>query len=286
MAKVDDLRKMLASVQSNPGMPGAAGLARQIQAKIDEETAREGLQRETDAASGFANQGQQNFGALGAESSALRDQLRRYASGEDSLSAEQLRQGLQQQQSMQQSMAASARPANAAMAARTAAIQAGRNSSGMAGNAAMAGIAERQAATQSLGNMIIGERGNELNATNTARGQAMGGFNSIAGGARSDLAAEEAKNQAARDRTDGGKDADDFVKGLRAYRYRYTDEKHGKGEQLGIMAQDLERTRLGKQAVIDTPAGKAVHGAKLAGALAAVTARLGERLDKLEGGRK
>jgi hypothetical protein len=171
----------------------------------------------------------------------------------------------------------------------------------------MAGIAERQAATQSLGNMIIGERGNELNATNTARGQAMGGFNSIAGGARSDLAAEEAKNQAARDRTmgmlqgginagimafsdrrlktgiaDGGKDADDFVKGLRAYRYRYTDEKHGKGEQLGIMAQDLERTRLGKQAVIDTPAGKAVHGAKLAGALAAVTARLGE----LEGGRK
>jgi hypothetical protein len=46
------------------------------------------------------------------------------------------------------------------------------------------------------------------------------------------------------------------------------------------MAQDLEKVV--PDAVINTPAGKVVHGAKLAGALAAALPGLNKRLEKLE----
>lgn len=37
---------------------------------------------------------------------------------------------------------------------------------------------------------------------------------------------------------------------LRAYRFKYKDEKHGKGEHIGVMAQDLEKSKLGRTLVI------------------------------------
>ena len=60
------------------------------------------------------------------------------------------------------------------------------------------------------------------------------------------------------------------------------DDKHGKGEQIGILAQDLEKAGL-KQAVIDTPEGKKVDTSKLSGALAAATASMHQRIKALEG---
>lgn len=131
---------------------------------------------ESRKASAFGDRGDERFGQLGTEGDALRRQLRDQASGRVSLSAEQLRQGLQQSLAGQQAMAASARPANAAMAARTAAIQGGRAASGLAGQQATAGIMERQAAQQSLGNFLNAQRGQELQAAMGGRGQAMGGY--------------------------------------------------------------------------------------------------------------
>lgn len=131
------------------------------------------------AASNFAEQGQVGFGALGQESADLRAQLGRYASGQDSQSAEQLRQGLQQNLAGMRSMAASAAPQNAAMAARTAMMTGGRQASGMAGQQALAGIAERQAATESLGNMIGQQRGMELQAALGSRGQAIDAYGNV-----------------------------------------------------------------------------------------------------------
>lgn len=90
----------------------------------------------------------QNLGGVAGRMGGAADMMQRRAMGEDSLSAEQLRQNLGQTLSMQRSMAAGARPGNAAMAARTAATQMGRQSSGLAGQQAMAGIAERHAAQQ------------------------------------------------------------------------------------------------------------------------------------------
>lgn len=147
----------------------------------DEKTTRgaeEGgrLGREAEAASGFAGGTQEQFGQLGGEATTERDYLRRIARGEESVSAIQLQQALQQNQAAQQSMAAGARPGGAAMAARTAAMTAGRQGAGLAGQQAVAGIQERQQAQQALANMLMQQRQQELQATLGSRGQAIGGF--------------------------------------------------------------------------------------------------------------
>ena len=82
---------------------------------------------------------------------------------------------------------------------------------------------------------------------------------------------------------DGSKVADQALKGLGTHLYKYKDERHGQGDQLGQMAQDLERTPGLRHTVTDTPGGKAIDGAKLAAALAAIMPGLDKRLSKLEG---
>lgn len=248
------------------------------------------LNAQAGAAGSFADQAQAGYGQLTNEAAAERDYLRRLARGQDSMSAEQLRQGTQALVAGQRSAAAGAAPQNAAMAARTAAIQAGRIGSGMAGQQAMAGIAERQAAHKGLADMIMGQRGQDVNATLGSRQTAITGYGGIPTeksdlekyaptviGLGSLLSDERLKE----DIEDGDEDANAAMKGLRAYTYKYRDQAHGKGKQVGIMAQDLERAGL-KHAVVDTPIGKAVHGGKLAGANTAMLAALERRVAKME----
>ena len=99
--------------------------------------------------------------------------LQAIANGQNSVSALQLRQSLQQNQAAQQSMAASAAPQNAAMAARTAAIQSGVLGAGLAGQQAVAGLQERNQAQQQLGSLLLGQRGQDLSASNQANGQVL-----------------------------------------------------------------------------------------------------------------
>lgn len=103
-------------------------------------------------------------GPFRGQQEALAGILMRQAQGQDSLSAEQLRQQTGRLQAMQASMAAGARPSNAAMASRLAMQNAGEIGGNMAGNAAMAGIAERQAAANSLGGVLQGARGQDIDA--------------------------------------------------------------------------------------------------------------------------
>lgn len=255
-------------------------------------------------ASDFAGIGQGNYGAMTDRGNAYLDRLEGLASGRDSLATEGLRQGLQQQLAMQRSAAAGAAPQNAAMAARVAANNMGRASSGMAGNAAMAGIAERNAATQALGQGILGMRGQDVNVALGSRGnaiQALGnvlgkpkepGFwdyaTSIAGAGLNALALRDngsnttSDERAKKNIQDADADSRRMLDGLRAYTYKYKNERDGKGKQYGIMAQDLERSGLG-HAVMDTPEGKKVHGAKLATGLAALVSSVHRRVSKLEG---
>lgn len=137
------------------------------------------IARNAAAAQGFANTAGQQYRGLGAESGALRQQLGQIGNGQQSISAMQLRQGLQQNVAGQQAMAAGARPMNAAMAARGAAMNAGRMGSGLAGQQAMAGIQERQAANQTLGGMISQQRQQELDANLGARGLALQGYGGL-----------------------------------------------------------------------------------------------------------
>ena len=77
------------------------------------------------------------------------------------------------------------------------------------------------------------------------------------------------------------KEIDGFLDSLYAHQYNYKDGKHGKGKQVGVMAQDLEKTQLGKQMVEDTTEGKRVNFGKGLGLVVASQARLNERLNSI-----
>ena len=74
---------------------------------------------------------------------------------------------------------------------------------------------------------------------------------------------------------------DGFLDSLFAKQYNYKSKKHGEGKQVGIMAQDLENTQLGKQMVENTPEGKRVNFGKGLGLVMASQARLNERLNSI-----
>lgn len=254
------------------------------------------------AASGqFAGYGEGQFQQLGGDLATQRAALQRLASGQDSYSAEQLRQGLQQNLASQQSMAASASPANAVMAARNASMNMNRAAYGLSGQQALAGIQERQSAQQALANLTLGERSQDLQGALGARQNAVGAYGqaiaqnnqdmtwlqkyggAIQGGLQGMAAMSDRRLK--KNVKDGDGEANATLASLKSYTFDYKDERHGKGKQTGIMAQDLERAGL-KQAVIETPGGKAVHGAKLATANTAMLAALARRVGKLEGKRK
>lgn len=140
---------------------------------------RADLGNQANQADALRGQATTGYGALGGEGNQMRGLLRDQATGKTSLSGEQLRQGLMQQQAMQQSMAAGASPQNSVMAARTAALGMGRNASAMNGQAAMAGIAERQAAAKAWADALLQQRqqdmqaslGSSQNAINALTGQ-------------------------------------------------------------------------------------------------------------------
>ena len=295
-------------IAANPGAPWSSGwtgegggggiktpwgtVSDPTKESAQEKAKREALQQQGAASAQFAGLGEQGYGAMTAEAQAAREAMRRRAMGQDSLSAEQLRQGLGQQLAMQRSMAASASPQNAPMAARTAAMQMGRASQGMAGNAAMAGIAERQAAEQALAKMIMEQRQQDIQVGLGGRQTAISGYGGATpdgswldrwGGAAGGAAGYISKSdrRAKTDIEDGDTKAALVLKGLKSYRYKYKDERDGMGEQYGIMADELEKSGLG-HAVLNTPKGKYVDGAKAATASLGLVAALGRRVDQLE----
>ncbi len=280
-----------------PNLPGPFGdMARRLAERGKNE--KGALRDAANQAGDFANQGQAGYGGMTAEMAKDREALRALASGQNSIAAEQLRQGLGSQQAAQQSMAASASPQNAAMAARTAMNNMNRNAYGMAGNAAMAGIAERNAATQALAQMNLGQRGQDIDVGLGSRGNQMTGLGAnkpdqpkqpgawdkalAAGGMGLAMFSDERLKENVKDGTKAVRRA--FAK-LSPKTYDYKDDRMGKGEQVGFLAQDLERAGL-KSAVIETPIGKAVDVGKLSGANTAAISDLAKRMAKLEKGGK
>ncbi len=268
----------------------------QAQRAVAQKQAEEALRKQAaQAASNFAGQGEAGYGNMTNELAADRERLRALASGQNSLAAEQLRQGLQSQYAQQQSMAAGASPGNAPMAARTAMMNMGRAATGMAGNAAMAGIAERNAATQALADLNLGQRGQDVNVGLGSRQNEINALGPkeppkpTAGqrfistvGQGAVMFSDERLKADIKDGTQATRRA--FAK-LSPKTYRYKDERMGEGEQLGFMAQDLEKAGL-KGAVMDTPIGKAVNVGKLTGANTAAISDLAKRMAKIEKGGK
>lgn len=79
------------------------------------------------------------------------------------------------------------------------------------------------------------------------------------------------------------KDATEILDKLNKSIFKYKEpEKFGPGEHFGIMAQDLEKSRLGKTLVVNTPEGKMVDVKKAAMASLALLSALNERIRKVE----
>lgn len=245
-------------------------------------------------AMGFAGQNQAQYGGDTAALQQERQQLLDLQSGKNSVSAEQLRQGLQQQLAQQRSMAASANPNDSAMAARNAAMNMGQASYGMAGQQALAGLAERNQATQALAGLDLGMRGQDITGTLGGYNSATGAYGSAIGnpqktwgstlmgglGGAAQIAGMAASDKKIKtDVQDGGDRASKVLDGLKAYEFRF--KKGGKGKkELGVMAQDVEKVM--PHVVAQTPGGKMLDGAKLAAANTGMLAALHDRVKKLE----
>jgi hypothetical protein len=72
------------------------------------------------------------------------------------------------------------------------------------------------------------------------------------------------------------KQIDELLTILTPYTFQYKDQTYGAGKRFGIMAQDLEKSDVGKQFVIDTPVGKMVDFGKMMGLIVASQAYLHE----------
>jgi len=87
-------------------------------------------------------------------------------------------------------------------------------------------------------------------------------------------------------------DMDKFLTDLSrsgAYKFRYKDDTApgtAPGDRWGVMAQDLEKNRVGASLVRDTPGGKKVDGGQAALVALAALAALNKRVDRVEGGRR
>lgn len=117
--------------------------------------------------------------------------------------------------------------------------------------------------------------GGNKNATNL-----LGGLLQQGGQAASAIASDERLKT---DVTDARADIDAMLDGLRGpVGWTYKDPKFGAGRFSGVMAQDLEKSKAGKEIVFETPEGKMLDTNKALSASLASSARLHERLRKLE----
>lgn len=81
----------------------------------------------------------------------------------------------------------------------------------------------------------------------------------------------------------GSKDVSKFLGALSAKKYDYKDTSipgTAEGKRYGIIAQDLEKSDMGKSLVIDTPHGKMIDTNQAVGALLAAVSHLNKRMEK------
>jgi hypothetical protein len=232
----------------------------------------------------------------------------------------------------QMSAARSARGANAALAARTAARNQADIGLGGAGQAAAAQMQDQAAANAQLGqtygqvrqgDLEFAGLGQQAQIENMRAQLAQTGMNDaqqiaalgqqlgwdqarinaelqraaiaagdkgllpglIQAGAQAGAAAAASDERLKEDIEDGGAEADELMSSLRPRSYRYKDgAKWGEGRRLGIMAQDLARSKMGRAAIVKVDEEHMGFDlGKAASAALASVARLDERLRKVEG---
>lgn len=114
---------------------------------------------------------------------------------------------------------------------------------------------------------------------NSAQGAQMGG---AAIGALGTVLAAASDENLKTDIVDGDSHIKGFLDALQAKHYSYKDEKWGEGPRTGIMAQDAEKSALGRSFVMNTNEGKMLDVNKALSAALASVAHLNKRVSHLE----
>lgn len=82
---------------------------------------------------------------------------------------------------------------------------------------------------------------------------------------------------------EGGEgDVQSFLDALSAHTFEYKDKSNGEGKRVGVMAQDVEKSPLGKRIVVEGEDGKRLDFANALGAMMASSAVLNDRMSELE----
>lgn len=228
--------------------------------------------------------GTQGYASRGAQLDEVQQMLMGQANGTDpSLADMQMRRGLQQAMQQQQAMQASARPGQSGMATRM--MMQNQANLGAFGSQ-MGGqlqLQERQNAINSLGNILLGGRSQDVQAAFGGAQIPSGADKLMAMGQGIAGAYMMSDERVKEDIEPGAEAVRQALDALHSVTYKYKDEKHGKGPQVGIIAQDLEKTPIGKQAVEDTPEGKRVNVGRLGGFMLAALSDLHEQVKDLKG---
>lgn len=118
-------------------------------------------------------------------------------------------------------------------------------------------------------------------AANAQRAGVINAITGIAGGVGGGLIARSDENSKKNIKPESG-EVNELLESIEPYAYEYKNKSDGDGEFLSPMAQDLEKSEIGKSMVIDTPNGKVVDYGKGFGAIMAIQSALNKRLKNLE----
>lgn len=184
-------------------------------------------------------------------------------------------------------MASSRGVSNAGLLGRNVANANAELTGEMAQNSALNRANEQRAAQELLGQNVASQRGVSLQAgiANSQADQAyraqnmqlIGNMGAAGAMAFSD---EELKTNKKKSGKSALRAVEEFLNSVQPYEYNYKggDET----DRLGVMAQDLEDSKIGKQMVIDTPEGKAVDYGQGFSAMMAGLAEMNKRLKTVE----
>lgn len=214
--------------------------------------------------------------------------LQARASGyEPSLAEEQTKQNLGKALNNTVSAIRSSPGLNPALQARLGS-QAGQQASNeMVQQGTMAKLAEQGQATDQLGAAIFGA-GNQAMQKQQAEGAAenarYGRMGQMIAGGGSAAAAMASDEKAKENISNSNGEARDFLDHLKGKLYEYKDEgQFGEGKHVGIMAQDLEKSPLGRSMVFEENGTKKVDFAKGFGAVLAAVTEIDDKLKSIEG---
>jgi hypothetical protein len=184
---------------------------------------------------------------------------------------------------------------NVGMLQRNAMLMGNQAGADLARESAAAKLSEQRIADSGLIQAAGAQRGVALNSAiaqqsaDTAAAQNRAGFISNLAASGAQVLSDERLKENIKPTSGSASDSiESFMDALQSYSYNYKKDKapngkeNPKGEVKSVMAQDLEKSDLGKQMVIDTPGGKMVDYAQGMAMMLAGLAELNKKTKELE----